>query len=84
MKKNSSKLGYILMSALLLFTCVTATTVALVNRINGFMLDDSGAIPLIPLSATATTEETTAPAPMTEAPSSDTEAATTETTRAPE
>ena len=84
MKKNSSKLGYILMSALLLFTCVTATTVALVNRINGFMLDDSGAIPLIPLSATATTEETTAPAPMTEAPSSDTGTAATETTRAPE
>ena len=67
MKKNSSKLGYVLMSALLLFTCVAATTIALVNRINGFMLDDSGAISLIPETAQTVTEETgksTDPGPM--------------------
>ena len=65
MKKNSSKLGYVLMSALLLFTCVAATTIALVTRINGFMLDDSGAIPLIPQTAVTTdTEKSTESKPL--------------------
>lgn len=38
----------ILMSALVLFVCVTLTGVALFDRLGGFLLDDSGAILLIP------------------------------------
>ena len=47
MKKNISRLGHVLMSALLLSVCVAATTIALTSRISGFMLDDSGAISLV-------------------------------------
>lgn len=33
---------------LILFACVSITIVALIDRLNGFMVDDSGAMPLIP------------------------------------
>ncbi|MBR5447914.1 MAG: hypothetical protein IKV40_05780 [Clostridia bacterium] len=76
MKKNTSRLGHVLMSALLLSVCVAATTVALTNRISGFMLDDSGAISLV--SEAVTTDTNTGvdtPANTTSAP--ETEAAET-------
>lgn len=56
MQKKNEKVGHLLMSVLVLFICVAATSVALTSRINGFLLDDSGAIPLI-----AEAEETTEP-----------------------
>ncbi|MBR6650126.1 MAG: hypothetical protein IKL36_01815 [Clostridia bacterium] len=56
MRKMNEKVGHLLMSVLVLFICVAATSVALTSRINGFLLDDSGAIPLI-----AEAEETTEP-----------------------
>lgn len=37
------------LAALLLFVCVAATTIALTSRLNDFLLDDSGAISLIPV-----------------------------------
>lgn len=79
MKNNNSKLGHVLTSALLLFVCVAATTTALTYRINGFMLDDTGAISLIPEAVTADTEKNTESAPMTEGttPATDMEAAET-------
>ena len=47
MQKKNEKVGHLLMSVLVLFICVAATSVALTSRINGFLLDDSGAIPLV-------------------------------------
>ena len=56
MRKMNENVGHLLMSVLVLFICVAATSVALTSRINGFLLDDKGAIPLVTYS-----EETTAP-----------------------
>ncbi len=74
MRNKNEKLGHVLMSVLVLFICVAATTVALTSRINGFLLDDSGAISLVSETATAETEPETEP---------ETEAQTTEIETAP-
>ena len=55
MRKKNENVGHLLMSVLVLFICVAATSIALTSRINGFLLDDKGAISLI------SEAETTAP-----------------------
>lgn len=52
MVKNNTNTKWIWLSALLLFVCVASTTMVVTNRLNGFLLDDSGAISLIPEHAT--------------------------------
>ena len=46
-KQNNRRIKSIWMFVLLLFVCVAATTVAFMNILDGFLLDDSGAISLI-------------------------------------
>ena len=54
-KKYNNRHKWIWLCAFVLFICVTATAIPVVNRLNGFMVDDSGAIPLMP--EMAATEE---------------------------
>lgn len=53
-KPNRSNIRWIWLSALILFVCVAATTIAFVSRLNGFLLDDSGAICLMTANTSAT------------------------------
>ena len=46
-KKNSAKASVVWTATIILFVCVAATTIAFMGRMNLFLLDDSGAIPLI-------------------------------------
>lgn len=46
-KQKTPKYKEIWLSALILFVCVASTTIAFMSRLNGYLLDDSGAIPLI-------------------------------------
>ena len=47
-KPNNSKTKWIWLSVLILLVCVAATTIAFLSRLDGFLLDDEGAISLIP------------------------------------
>ena len=57
--KKSAKSGHILTVAAILLIFVFSSTVALVGRLNTYLLDDSGAIPLINTSGTQTEDENT-------------------------
>ena len=46
-KPNNSKTKWIWLSVLILLVCVAATTIAFLSRLDGFLLDDEGAISLI-------------------------------------
>ena len=46
-KPNSSKTKWIWLSVLVLFVCVAATAIAFFSRLDMFLLNDTGAIPLI-------------------------------------
>ena len=46
-KPNNSKTKWIWLSVLILFVCVAATTIAFLHILDGFLLDDEGAISLI-------------------------------------
>ena len=46
-KPNNSKTKWIWLSVLILLICVAATTIAFLHILNGFLLDDEGAISLI-------------------------------------
>lgn len=50
-KMNSGKNQWIWLSVFVLFVCVAATTIAVFSRLDGFLFDDEGAIPLIPETA---------------------------------
>lgn len=50
-KTDSLKSRRILLTALILFICAAASAVVTANRLNSYLLDDSGAIPLISESA---------------------------------
>lgn len=50
-KTNSLKSKQILLTALILFICTAASVFAAASRMNSYLLDDSGAIPLISESA---------------------------------
>lgn len=58
MRKKNENVGHLLMSVLVLFICVAATSIALTSRINGFLLDDKGAISLITEAEETTAKET--------------------------
>ena len=58
--KTTKKSSAVMIYVLILFVCVASTTVALTSRLNVYALDDSGAISLIPESATVTDSQTTA------------------------
>ena len=77
-QNNRKKNGWIWLAVLLLFVFVAASTFVLVDRLNGYQMDDAGAISLIPRAAAAETE------PGTEAPTENaTEAPTAAPTQAP-
>ena len=82
MQKKNEKVGHLLMSVLVLFICVAATSVALTSRINGFLLDDSGAIPLVSEADETTAGETEAEPETTTETEAQTSAPETETTPA--
>lgn len=46
-KKNTNKAKWIWLSVLVLLICIAAAMIVLTNRLNGFLLDDSGAISLV-------------------------------------
>ena len=46
-KTNNGKTKWIWLSVLILFVCVAATSIAFVSRLDSFLLDDEGAIPLV-------------------------------------
>lgn len=46
-KLNNSKTKWIWLSVLILLVCVAATTIAIISRLHGFLLNDEGAISLI-------------------------------------
>lgn len=56
-KPSGKKNRWVWLYVLILVISVTATTIALVKRLNGFLLDDSGAIPLIQERSSAMSEE---------------------------
>lgn len=56
-KNNNIQQRWIWVSVLVLFVCVTTSTYMLINRLDSFLLDDSGAIPLIPEEQTAAVTE---------------------------
>lgn len=58
-KPNNSNTKRIWLSVLVLFIAVVATTIAIAGRLNDFLVDDSGAIPLIPPNSTKTTTTVT-------------------------
>ena len=68
-KPKNSKTKWIWLSVLILLVCVAATTMIFVSRLHHFLIDDSGAIPLIPETDTDTTQTTVSPTVPT-APSS--------------
>ena len=62
-KPNNSKTNWIWLSVLVLLVCVTATTIAFLRILDGFLLDDEGAISLItgdPAQTDDSTDETEA------------------------
>lgn len=46
-KLNNGKIKWIWLSVLILLVCVSATTVAFLSRLDSFLINDEGAIPLI-------------------------------------
>lgn len=56
-KPNSNKYRWIWSTVLVLFVCVAASTFTLVSRLGGFLIDDSGAIPLISENTSVTPSE---------------------------
>lgn len=66
-QKKERKTKWIWLFVLILVVCIVATTVAVVDRLNAFVVDDSGALPLIPEQNT--TETTLSPTSSTTATS---------------
>ncbi len=75
MQKKSRKIRHMLMSVLVLFICVAATTTALASRLNTYQVDDKGAISLISV-ASQTTTDTAEPAAETSVPETDIQSVT--------
>ena len=57
-KPKNSKTKWIWLSVLILLVCVAATTIAFISRLDSFLLDDEGAIPLVNEDTSATDNST--------------------------